>query len=265
MSKVNKPRKDLKALAKRVEKLRGNLTQAQFAKLVKVKQNVISRWESGTAEPTGQGYVRLGNISHDYRDKKWFWEQAGMDLGALDNFIDMRMAGEKSAPASAFIEIDSLDEAAKDKVPFASTFLHSPASTRVLRLQHSEPPFGRGDFLLIDTRSTNVLELQEGDLLAVNHGAGPFSVSIGTLRKHLSGVPARGQGVHFTIDQHHGSAQLIAAGKQGAASLEMYIQVLGKVVAWIAATGDDVRFRHWDREGVLATAGHRKAAEEKKK
>ena len=59
-----------------------NLTQVEFAKIFGVTQAAVSRWESGTKEPSIENYIRMGNIAAE-SDCRWFWEKAGVDVNRV--------------------------------------------------------------------------------------------------------------------------------------------------------------------------------------
>ena len=55
------------------------LSQADFGRQVGVSAMAVSRWERGVAEPTGETYIRLGNLADD--SLCWFfWKRAGLRL-----------------------------------------------------------------------------------------------------------------------------------------------------------------------------------------
>jgi phage repressor protein C with HTH and peptisase S24 domain len=54
-----------------------NLTQHAFGKRIGVSAMAVSRWERGTTEPSGNAYLKLGNIAGD--PLCWyFWRRAGL-------------------------------------------------------------------------------------------------------------------------------------------------------------------------------------------
>ncbi len=56
----------------RVKKLRGALSQGDFAKSLGVEQPAVSAFERGAYEPTPEVYLRLGMLAAG-KDRKWFW------------------------------------------------------------------------------------------------------------------------------------------------------------------------------------------------
>jgi transcriptional regulator with XRE-family HTH domain len=84
--------------AQRVVTLRPKLglLQVQFAEQLAVKQASVSRWESGSREPSVENYIRMGNLA-DEADCIWFWERAGVDMKRIERWISARkMPGKKS-------------------------------------------------------------------------------------------------------------------------------------------------------------------------
>ena len=66
----------------RIRALRGNLTQAEFAKSFGVTQSMISAWEAGRDSPSAEIWIMLGELA-GYPDCYWFYEQAGLDRQKL--------------------------------------------------------------------------------------------------------------------------------------------------------------------------------------
>jgi phage repressor protein C with HTH and peptisase S24 domain/DNA-binding XRE family transcriptional regulator len=74
MSRTNVPE-----WARKLESIRRDLRLSQFAfgKRLGVSAMAVSRWERGTAEPSGNVYLKLGNIAGD--PLCWyFWRRAGL-------------------------------------------------------------------------------------------------------------------------------------------------------------------------------------------
>lgn len=66
----------------RIKALRGNATQAEFAKSFGVTQSMISAWEAGRDLPSAENWILLGELA-GYPDCYWFYEQAGLDRQKL--------------------------------------------------------------------------------------------------------------------------------------------------------------------------------------
>ena len=98
-SKKEVPTLALPEWAQRVVTLRHKLRllQAQFAEKFGVKQSSVSRWESGSREPSVENYIRMGNLA-DEADCTWFWERAGVDMRRIERWISARKMPSKKSP-----------------------------------------------------------------------------------------------------------------------------------------------------------------------
>ena len=74
--------------ALRVRALRKSLDlkQVEFAARFSVTQAAVSRWESGTKEPSPENYIRMANMAAKPACL-WFLEKAGVDVPRLRNLI----------------------------------------------------------------------------------------------------------------------------------------------------------------------------------
>ena len=84
MSRGDKRIRTTPEWAQHVEALRKELglKQVDFAKRFNVTQAAISRWESGTKEPSVENYIRMGNAARP-PECYWFWKRAGFDIERL--------------------------------------------------------------------------------------------------------------------------------------------------------------------------------------
>jgi SOS-response transcriptional repressor LexA len=62
------------------------LNQSEFAARLNYSAMALSRWESGTHEPTAQAYLQMGNLA-DSVESKWFWTRAGMKSADLSRML----------------------------------------------------------------------------------------------------------------------------------------------------------------------------------
>ncbi len=53
------------------------LNQSEFAARLNYSAMTLCRWESGSHEPTAQGYIQMGNLSAE-PEASWFWTRAGL-------------------------------------------------------------------------------------------------------------------------------------------------------------------------------------------
>src|SRR5450432_616167 len=58
------------------------LNQSEFASHLNYSAMALSRWESGTHEPTAEAYVQMGNVA-DASQSNWFWTRAGLKSSDL--------------------------------------------------------------------------------------------------------------------------------------------------------------------------------------
>lgn len=68
--------------AKRIKRLREKilqLNQSQFAARIPVAPSRVSEWEAAKRVPSAEHLYRLGSISPNPEDARWFWKQAGLD------------------------------------------------------------------------------------------------------------------------------------------------------------------------------------------
>lgn len=103
-------------LANRVRKLRGALTQEDFAKLLGVKQSAVSAWEQGRPAPSAENYVRLGNKALPYEDIAWFWQRAGVDVNVFEHAAD-ELLKKRSALVDS-LDVKSIDEGSTESLLF---------------------------------------------------------------------------------------------------------------------------------------------------
>jgi transcriptional regulator with XRE-family HTH domain len=74
--------------ARRIEDMRQTrkLSQEGFGSRVGVSAMAVSRWERGVAEPTGETYIRLGNLA-DAPLCWFFWKRAGLRLSDVTRVL----------------------------------------------------------------------------------------------------------------------------------------------------------------------------------
>jgi SOS-response transcriptional repressor LexA len=58
------------------------LNQSEFASRLNYSAMALSRWESGSHEPTAEAYVQMGNLA-DPKESNWFWTRAGLKSSDL--------------------------------------------------------------------------------------------------------------------------------------------------------------------------------------
>ena len=62
------------------------LNQSEFAGRLNYSAMALSRWESGSHEPTAEAYVRMGNLA-DAGESNWFWTRAGLKSADLSRMF----------------------------------------------------------------------------------------------------------------------------------------------------------------------------------
>ena len=90
----------------KIENLRRGrqLNQAEFGSQLGISAMAVSRWERGVAEPSGEIYIRLGNLAGD--PLCWFfWKQAGLRLSDVTRVLPgvSRRLSETKIPELNFV------------------------------------------------------------------------------------------------------------------------------------------------------------------
>jgi len=62
------------------------LNQSEFADRLDYSSMALSRWESGTHEPTSRAYLQMGNLAQG-EESTWFWTRAGMNTADLSRMF----------------------------------------------------------------------------------------------------------------------------------------------------------------------------------
>ncbi len=62
------------------------LNQSEFADQLDYSAMALSRWESGTHEPTSRAYLQMGNLAQG-EESTWFWTRAGMNTADLSRMF----------------------------------------------------------------------------------------------------------------------------------------------------------------------------------
>ncbi|MFL6313888.1 MAG: helix-turn-helix domain-containing protein [Terriglobales bacterium] len=225
-----------------------DMNQAKFAKALGVTHPLVSQCEGGK-KPSTDMFVRFGRVAIEsgrYNDAVWFWEKAGIDMQTLDAFMDQH-AKDHTSTAAGITLVESL-QSGSDRIPFPAQMLgENRASTKFVRVTHSQPPFGRGDILLLDTRAIALRELAEGDMLAIGDASTLLGLHIGTLSKKQVSEKV----THFILEQYQGKGMLFAWA-DGDTEPEVTFRVIGKVIAWVHATGEHSKHRRLDMDHSLS-------------
>jgi SOS-response transcriptional repressor LexA len=94
----------------KIENFRHNLalSQVELGAQLGVSAMAVSRWERGVAEPSGETYIRLGNIAGD--PLCWFfWNRAGLQLSDVTRVLPAvrRRFAESRIPKVQFVRAGS--------------------------------------------------------------------------------------------------------------------------------------------------------------
>jgi SOS-response transcriptional repressor LexA len=183
------------------------LNQSEFASRLNYSAMAVSRWESGTHEPTAEAYVQMGNLAEG-KQSNWFWTRAGLksadlsrmfpqgkpllhrtDLPAFE--IVIAGSGEKRAVANAktkLIAIPVLDVHAgthgakgdqvlnlneaeiSEMIAAPALWCPNPSTTSCLRVRGSSmsPMIDDGDIVVVDASQNNGKELN-GKIIVAWH------------------------------------------------------------------------------------------------
>ena len=158
-------------LARKIKDLRGVLgcSQEEFSRRLGVTRPQITKWEKGTEAPSNEKLVALGNTADTvlrearnppsfaeqsisavevwkrvqaleklaaYPDSEWFWELAGVDLGAVRESISRKMAKGDPAAGGSVSQVPRLDipallrfvkRGSQNPKHFATDFIPFPA------------------------------------------------------------------------------------------------------------------------------------------
>ncbi len=134
------------------------LNQSEFAARLNYSAMTLCRWESGSHEPTAQGYIQMGNLSAE-PEASWFWTRAGLKSADISRMFP---EGANVLCKTSFpdFEIVVADGARKIANPRAKTKL---VAIPVLDV-HAGSHGLKGDQVL-DLRQANVDEMIATPLL----------------------------------------------------------------------------------------------------
>jgi len=188
------------------------LNQSEFAVRLNYSAMALSRWESGTHEPTAEAYVQMGNLAAP-SESNWFWTRAGLksaDLsrmfpqgaGVLDkvDFPDFEIvvagSGGKRTPVAKIKprlvaipvlavhagahgergdQILDLDGAeATEMIAAPVLWCPNPAATSCLRVRGSSmsPMIDDGDIVVVDSTQHDTKDLNGKIIVAWNRKTG---------------------------------------------------------------------------------------------
>lgn len=155
------------------------LNQERFSKELGVARSLVARCEAGEKHPSNDMCIRLGKFAsrkRDYRGALWFWERAGLNLGAIlpvavhslkELRAPIRYGDIVRIPASR-IPYGQETKRALRPFPVTSSIVTNPESTTYVRVTGDQlrPLFGPGDILIIDESRKDLWAL-EGEWVAL--------------------------------------------------------------------------------------------------
>jgi SOS-response transcriptional repressor LexA len=209
-----KPRKrSLPEWASKILKVRRRLglNQSEFAARLNYSAMALSRWESGSHEPTSEAYIQMGNLAGE-PEASWFWTRAGMKSADVSrmfpegggimreaNFPDFEIVvaggGHKVAKARAktklvavpvldvhagahgekgdqVLDLDQANVAEMIAAPIL--WCPNPAATSCLRVRGSSmsPLIYSGDIVAVDCSAIDMSKLNGKIVVAWNRKTG---------------------------------------------------------------------------------------------
>jgi transcriptional regulator with XRE-family HTH domain len=237
--KGSKPSKAAAAKIAAFRKAKNWTAQALAEKLGLSGPNIVYAWEGGSYEPSAQNYISMANLaSPDWRYIEWFLRRAGVEDKTLKQAADMLMHSSQVTQVLRLgdalreelsdmlnVAIEPLDHTEGQKLMLPTWALPNPASTRYVHID------GKGDLIFIDTIQTDVRELAEGSLVAIDSGIAN-SPLIGVLRKQSAGHNIE----HYMlrpIDNATGDVFIGSSVSARPPELTRKHLILGRVMVWI--------------------------------
>jgi SOS-response transcriptional repressor LexA len=181
------------------------LNQSEFAARLSYSAMALSRWESGTHEPTAEAYVQMGNLAKG-SDSNWFWTRAGLKSADLSrmfpegsgvlhkaDFPDFEIvvagsggkrvktkaklvalpvlavhAGTHGANGDQVLDLDQAE--VSEMIAAPALWCPNPASTSCLQVRGSSmsPMIDDGDIVVVDISQNNGKELN-GKIIVAWH------------------------------------------------------------------------------------------------
>ncbi|MGA7918322.1 MAG: XRE family transcriptional regulator [Candidatus Acidiferrales bacterium] len=209
-----KPRKrSLPEWTNKILKVRHRLglNQSEFAARLNYSAMALSRWESGSHEPTSEAYIQMGNLAGE-PEASWFWTRAGMKSADVShifpegggvlreaNFPDFEIvvagSGRKVAKTKAktkLVAVPVLDVHAgthgrrgdhvldlqranvAEMIAAPLLWCPHPSSTSCLRVRGSSmsPAINDGDIVAVDCSEVEVSTLNDKVVVAWNRKTG---------------------------------------------------------------------------------------------
>lgn len=244
--KKNRKGKPSKADAAKIaafRKAKNWTAQALADKLGLSGPNIVYAWESGAYNPAADNYIRMANLAApDWKYIEWFLLRAGVEERTLSLVSDMllhrsQIRGVNLLIKEATREFAEAMDARQDNVAisplglkggqlvFPMWPLTNPASTLYAQLS-------KGELVFIDTVQTDVRELAEGSLVAIDSGVAGSPV-VGILRKQAAGQNVEHYMLRSMDNNAIGDIFLGSSVSNRPPEFTRERLVLGRVVVWI--------------------------------
>jgi len=117
-----------------MKKVRGELSQIEFATLLGVSQSMVSDWERGAHIPSGRIWLRMAELS-GYPENVYCWQRAGLSETLITYLLDgLKSAGNRPSAlamlaAKRMLTLASPPEPVTDLPPASPTPEEEKAKT----------------------------------------------------------------------------------------------------------------------------------------
>jgi transcriptional regulator with XRE-family HTH domain len=146
-------------------------SQNHLAKMLGVRQPLISAWEAGHL-PSPRMYFKFSRLPLDYEDQLWLAEKAGADLKAIENIAEglrkRRHAPPPPEENTRILPMPKIEGEGPDLVVSGIEIPH-PYLTKYVHVKDNfmSPQYWADDILVIDTSEADPWTLEEGSCVAV--------------------------------------------------------------------------------------------------
>jgi hypothetical protein len=151
-----------------MKRLRGKLSQGEFAKAVGIPRPKVYEYEAGTKRPAFKPFVLLGFYALDQRreaEANWFFSQSGIDMDSLIELSELLQKNARDTLSSG-IQITNVlphpkvPSEGKQAEPLPAWMISSGRATFYVEATDDFiVPFSRGDLILVDSSEVNQAEL----------------------------------------------------------------------------------------------------------
>lgn len=251
-------------LAKMIDKLKGERSQAAFAQELGISRQRIIDWSRDHAPivPSTSALVQMGNISPDKGMRRYFWQKANIDIDRLleDVQHDFYEKREKTVrddyvllPVSSTADIATKNSSPR-RVPFPATRISNPELAFCLEVDPGTPfipgILGEGDLAVIDGSRTETSTLNSGLSAFYFESLPNYEITgSGTASATMHDGPKMPPGVRFgwLIPQSAGyeSVTSFQSLKSFDAELSRYVVQLPSVGGGVGGRGTKLPLTEW--------------------